>query len=471
MLAIKGIGEGPVNAILDARVEGGKFISLHDFCERVPLRGCNKSCIETLIRCGAFDEIHPNRCALLEGLEGAIAAGARAQTDALTGQQSMFGESEPTESGRPKTMGELPDCDDVPREQRLAWEKEYIGLYVSDHPLNPLREYLEANTTPIALLTEPGGGLQDGSMATLGGLLTGIQRRTDKNSRSWAILTLEDLSGSTEILCFAKVWGKVGDGLLEDSKVLITGRLTVDSRGGRGDEEAGDETRFKMMADSIEPIKTQEAEAQSADIAARAEMAAGADNNGDAGIEGGAPENTAINSSGIKRHVLLDQLEAKARASNGENVGNGNGAGNANGNGASVGNGMSISRSHAPSVHLPPASMPAPPPSVASPAYGNGHDDEYIPRIHHGFEPPAEAGNAVHLHVAANVATQDILHRLYNMCQQHSGATEVWLHLDNGTEMVQLRVSASFWVNADAQFVEDVAELLGADNVMAPMLG
>ena len=500
LLAIKGIGEGPVNAILDARAEGGKFISLHDFCERVPIRGCNKSCIETLIRCGAFDEIHPNRCALLEGLEGAIAAGARAQTDALTGQQSMFGESEPTESGRPKTMGELPDCDDVSREQRLAWEKEYIGLYVSDHPLNTLREYLDANSTPISLLTEPGGGLQDGSIATLGGLLTGIQRRLDKNGRPWAILTLEDLSGSTEILCFAKVWGKVGEDLDEDDKVLVTGRLTVDSRGGgRGDEEAGDETRFKMMADSIQRIKTDEAEAESADLAARAQMAAGGDANannsangggasgggasgggasgggasgggvGGGGVGGGgasgggasgAPaENTAINSSGIKRHILLDQLESKARASNGENGG---------GKGQSAANGMSINRSHAPSVHLPPASAPSMPP-ISAPAYGGGHDSDYVPRVHHGFEPPAEAGNAVHLHVASEMATQDILHRVYNMCQQHSGATEVWLHLDNGTEMVQLRVSASFWVNADQQFIDDVAELLGADNVMAPL--
>ena len=461
LLAIKGIGEGPVNAILDARAEGGRFISLHDFCERVPIRGCNKSCIETLIRCGAFDEIHPNRCALLEGLEGAIASGARAQADALTGQQSMFGEAEPTESGRPKTMGELPDCDDVSREQRLAWEKEYIGLYVSDHPLNTLREYLEDRTTPISLLTEPGGGLQDGAIATLGGLVTGIQRRLDKNGRPWAILTLEDLSGSTEILCFAKVWGKIGEGLNEDDKVLVTGRLTVDSRGGGRGDDQDEGVRFKMMADSIEPIKTDEAEAQSADLAARAEMAAGAEPSGDTLAE---TENTAINSSGIKRHILLDQLESKARASNGGANGNGgNGA-----NGQSAGNGMSINRSHAPSVNLPPASAPSMPPPASAPAYGGG-DEDYVPRIHHGFEPPAEAVDAVHLHVSSELATQDILHRLYNMCQQHSGATEVWLHLDNGTEMVQLRVSASFWVNADPQFIEDVAELLGADNVMAPM--
>ena len=447
LLAIKGIGEGPVNAILDARNDGGRFISLHDFCERVPIRGCNKSCIETLVRCGAFDQIHPNRCALLEGLEGAIASGARAQADALTGQQSMFGEAEPTEAGRPKTMGELPDCDDVSREQRLAWEKEYIGLYVSDHPLNTLRDYLEANATPISQLTEPGGGLSDGSIATLGGLLTGIQRRLDKNGRPWAILTLEDLSGSTEILCFAKVWGKVGDGLEEDSKVLVTGRLTVDSRGGGrpnggDDEAAGEEVRFKMMADSIEPIKD-DAEAQSAELAARPKPL----ESGDSGAEA---EITAVNKTGIKRHVLLEQMEAKARASNGENGSNGNGSSN----------GMTLHRAPAPSVTLPPAAV--------LPPSNFGGDEDAVPHIPHGFEPPLEAGEAVHLHVKSEMATPEILHRLYNLCQEHRGATEVWLHLDNGSEMVQLRVSASFWVDADQQFCDDVADLLGAANVMVP---
>ena len=461
MLAIKGIGEGPVNAILDARADGGRFISLHDFCERVPLRGCNKSCIETLIRCGAFDSIHPNRCALLEGLEGAIAAGARAQNDALTGQQSMFGEAEPTEAGRPKSVGELPDCEDVSREQRLAWEKEYIGLYVSDHPLNTLRDYLEAHATPISLLTEPGGGLTDGSIVTLGGLLTIVQRRVDKNGRPWAILTLEDLSGSTEILCFAKTYAKIGELLQEDAKILVTGRLTVDSRGGGrpggDDESAGEEVRFKMMADSIEPIKD-DAEAISAELAGRPQPL---DDSGEnAGADASAKENTAVNSSGIKRHVLLEQMEAKARASNGEN-------GGAMTNGGAANGGMSVHRSHAPSVTLPPPSAPM---ASTAPAYGGSFDGDYTPRIGYGFEPPAETEGAVHLHVAAELATQEILHRIYNLCQQHQGATEVWLHLDNGTEMVQLKVSASFWVNADSQFCEDVADLLGESNVLVPGL-
>lgn len=220
-----------------------------------------------------------------------------------------------------------------------------------------------------------------------------------------------------------------------------------------------------MMADSIEPIPS-DAEATSAELAAcaqaqpRAQVAAQGEAQGEA--QDGAPpepENTAVNSAGIKRHILLDQLESKARASNGE-------SGGSNGNGA--GNGMSINRSSAPmsapKVSLPPASSPA----ATSP--GGDFDEDYVPRIAHGFEPPSQAGQAVHLHVASDLATQEILHRLYNLCQQHSGETEVWLHLDNGTEMVQLKVSTSFWVNADAQFIEDVAAVLGAANVMAPLV-
>jgi DNA polymerase-3 subunit alpha len=104
--AIKGIGEAPVNAICEARREGGKFVSLFDFCERVPTRACGKSALETLVKCGAFDSVHPNRQAMLEALDNAIQSGQQAQADAASGQFNMFGEA--TEAGRPKSMANCP---------------------------------------------------------------------------------------------------------------------------------------------------------------------------------------------------------------------------------------------------------------------------------------------------------------------------------------------------------------------------
>ncbi|RYG53944.1 hypothetical protein EON80_32215, partial [bacterium] len=268
--AIKGIGEGPVNAIIEARNEGGKFISLHDFCERVPIRGCNKSCIETLIKSGAFDTIQTNRRALLDGLEHAISAAQAEQADALSGQVNMFAE-EPSEAGRPKATGNLPNVDDAPSAQKLAWEKEYVGLYISDHPLNPLSDYLEANAVPLGKISES-GGFGDGARLTIGGMATKVQKRVDKNGRSWAIFQIEDLTGSMEVLAFAKTFEKCGDCITEDAKLLVTGRLSADTRGGppRGGEEEGEEgVRFKIMADSIEIISNKDAEKATAQAADR----------------------------------------------------------------------------------------------------------------------------------------------------------------------------------------------------------
>ena len=143
--------------------------------------------------------------------------------------------------------------------RRLAWEKEYIGLYVSDHPLSPLREYLETVAIPLSKITED-KVLSDGARVTVGGIVTTAQKRVDKNGRNWAIFTLEDLTGSIEILTFAKSYEKCGEHIAEDAKLLVTGRLSADTRGGFGgnnggeEGESNDDVRFKIMADDIEII-------------------------------------------------------------------------------------------------------------------------------------------------------------------------------------------------------------------------
>ncbi|WP_425265159.1 DNA polymerase III subunit alpha [Abditibacterium utsteinense] len=459
--AIKGIGEGPVNAIIEARQSGGKFISLHDFCERVPLRGCNKSCIETLIKSGGFDSILPNRQSMIEGLDGAISSAQAAQADALSGQTNMFLDAAP-EAGRPKTTGVLPDVEDAPSEKKLLWEKEYVGLYISDHPLNPLVDFLDANAVPLGKISD-GGGFSDGARLTIGGLATKVQKRTDKNGRNWAIFSLEDLTGSMEVLAFAKTFEKCGSCVSEDAKLLVTGRLSADNRGARpqsgGEEEGEEQIRFKMMADDIEIISDEQVQAAES-RPARPKTAPSENGNGSAvnGSNGNGTNGNAANGNGVKGHVLLDALSTK-------NEGSRNG--HANGNGAqSNGSGFSFSRSSAPSVTLPP---PDSAPSFASSGASSGGSEEEGPaRIGYGFAPPVDAGDAVHVHVPAGAATREIINRLYNVCRRHPGATQLWLHVDNGEEMVQLKVSASYWVNADEGFCGDVATLLGGENVLVP---
>jgi DNA polymerase-3 subunit alpha len=454
--AIKGIGEGPVNAIIEARQSGGKFISLRDFCERVPLRGCNKSCIETLIKSGGFDSINPNRQALLDGLEAAISAAQAAQADALSGQTNMFLDATP-ETGRPKTPDSLPDVEDAPSEKKLMWEKEYVGLYISDHPLNPLADYLDQNAVPLGKISES-GGFSDGARLTVGGLATKVQKRTDKNGRNWSIFTIEDLTGSMEVLAFAKTYEKCGSCVTEDAKLLVTGRLSADNRGGRpqngGGEEGEEEIRFKIMADDIEVIDDAHAQNAAAEAATRPKSESG--------------DNLAP--SAVKGHVLLEKMNGNG-GSNGYKNGNGsNGNGHSNGNGGngnSNGNGFSFSRSSAPTVTLPPADSA---PVFHQSNSNHAFEDEGPARIGYGFAPPVEAGDAVHVHVPAGAATREIINRLYNVCRKHPGATQLWLHVDNGEEMVQLLVSASYWVNADPEFCSDVAGLLGGENVLVPQV-
>ena len=253
--AIKGIGEGPINAICEARKEGGKFASLFDFCERVSSRACNRSAMETLIKCGAFDTLHDNRQAMVEILDDAITSGQKAQQDALSGQMNIFA-MDSAEVGRPKAQGELPNMSDADRDTRLLWEKELLGLYISDHPLLPLSDYLDQNTISLARLGED-RTFSDGDRVTVGGMVTVLKKMVDKNGRTWCAFTIEDLTGSMEILAFAKTFDKCSEIVKEDAKLLVTGRLTADNRRGNRmnseDDEAAEEVIvYKIMADSVE---------------------------------------------------------------------------------------------------------------------------------------------------------------------------------------------------------------------------
>lgn len=464
--AIKGIGEGPVNAIIEGRRDGGKFVSLFDFCERVPARACGKSAMETLIKCGAFDSIHDNRQAMLQALDGALDNGAKVQADALSGQMNIF--LEVTEVGRPKTTGQLPDIADADRDTRLAWEKELLGLYISDHPLLPLRGYLEQQTVALERITED-RSLSDGSKVTVGGLVTTVKKMVDKNGRTWAAFTLEDLTGSIEVLAFAKTYEKCGHCAEEDAKLIVSGRLAADNgRGGRqqnnqnnhDDDDNGapeaENVRYKIMADEIEVIPVQEAMqvAASAPVETVTQVAA----------------NTSGNGSVAQQPVATAPINGAINGTNGDSAQNGhyhnghNGNGhNGNGHNGNAGSGISINRTVAATAN------------GGSGAHGNGGGNAEesrpaVPRIGRGFAPPPWADNCVHLYIPEEQATADTLNRLWTICRTHHGETEVWLHIDNGQETVQLRVSSSYFVEPTDEFCHEVAEVLGDSHLQVPQL-
>ena len=236
--AVKGVGYQAVEAIKQAREQDGEFGSLWDFCERVDNRTVNKKAIEALIKCGALGSTGASRKGMLAVLEQAQAAGQKTQQDALIGQGSIFDlapVSAPHEAGaaptsRPATpIGGLTrpshppiPADEFDQAELLAVEKEAIGLFVSAHPLKPVREALRARTDcALAALPER----RDKDWVTVGGIITEARRIRTRAGEAMMFATLDDLEGSVELLVFGKALAEHERELAVDRVVLVRGRV------------------------------------------------------------------------------------------------------------------------------------------------------------------------------------------------------------------------------------------------------
>jgi DNA polymerase-3 subunit alpha len=227
--AVKGVGYQAVEAIKRARDDGGEFSSLWDFCERVDSRTVNKKAIEALIKCGALGSTGATRKGMMEVLEKAQAAGQQIQQDAQIGQGSIFDLADdaapsagpaPSGLGRPLHPPILGEEWDQP--ELLAAEKEAIGLFVSAHPLKPLREVLRARADcSLASLADR----RDKDLVTVGGIITETKKIRTRNGDHMMFATLDDLAGSVEMLVFGKALAEHEDVLVADEIVLVKGRV------------------------------------------------------------------------------------------------------------------------------------------------------------------------------------------------------------------------------------------------------
>jgi len=229
--AVKGVGYQAVEAIKRARAEGGEFTSLWEFCERVDGRMVNKKAIEALIKCGALGSTGASRKGMLEVLEQAQAAGQKLQQDALIGQGSIFdlqADAGPAEPGAAALSGlGRPVHPTIPtgefdQPELLAAEKEAIGLFVSAHPLKPLKEALRARVDcSISALADR----RDKDLVTVGGIITEAKRIRTRNGDHMMFAMLDDLAGSVEMLIFGKALAEHEDVLVADEVVLVKGRV------------------------------------------------------------------------------------------------------------------------------------------------------------------------------------------------------------------------------------------------------
>jgi hypothetical protein len=262
LLAVKNVGQGAIESILAARAEGGDFRSLTDFCTRIDLRLANRKVLEALIKVGALNALgHPAQ--LLLGLDDAIGAAQATQRDRITGQTSLFdlGAGDPGILERP-----LPSATEVPVRERLRWEKELLGLYLSEHPMGEVAEAVGRFVNAYS------GDLRDetldGQRVVVGGIVTAIRPVITKRQETMAIVTLEDLQGSIEVVVFPRTL-EATRGLWRDGSILlVAGR--VDHKG----EEVS------LLADLV--VEWDDAVARGPEAFAR-EVAAGDRGNGRGG--------------------------------------------------------------------------------------------------------------------------------------------------------------------------------------------
>lgn len=221
LAAIRNVGEGVVASVKRAREQKGRFTSFGDFLAKVDAQVCNKKTIESLIKAGAFDSFGASRRGLMNVHLEAIDSIIETKRAEAIGQFDLFGgESVETVSGI-----EL----DIPpgeweKSQLLTYEREMLGLYVSDHPLLGI-EHLLRSATDVSISQLLDDSSAQERMVTIGGLVTGIQRKVTRQGASWAIVTIEDLEGSIEALFFSNTYTQYALTLTEDRVVVIRGRV------------------------------------------------------------------------------------------------------------------------------------------------------------------------------------------------------------------------------------------------------
>jgi DNA polymerase-3 subunit alpha len=227
--AVRNVGHNVVEAIATAREEKGRFTSFRDFMSKVPPVVCNKRTIESLIKAGAFDGLAETRMGLLRVHEEYVDAFVSVKRQEAIGQDSLFGAfgDDGAGSGGDDMMGlaAVPGVE-WDKSTLLSFEREMLGLYVSDHPLLGVEHVLTAHAdTQIAALTADEGGRPDGSVVTVAGLITGLAVKRTKKGDLYAIATLEDLAGSIECFFFPSMYETVGPMLQQDTIAVIRGKL------------------------------------------------------------------------------------------------------------------------------------------------------------------------------------------------------------------------------------------------------
>jgi DNA polymerase-3 subunit alpha len=219
LAAIKNVGEGAAQSIVESRIEHGPSTTLFEFCDRLDLRAVNRRVVESLIASGALDTPEGHRAQQLAGLELALKNAQKTQEDRERGQISLFdlgnGVNEIEQLN-------LPEAEEWTEMEALTRERELLGFYVSSHPLHSYARDLKAFARPLAELPEQG----DGMHMRVGGLITRISTLTDRRGQPFAFATLEDLSGKGDVAFFAEAYAAHKELIQPNQAVMVEGQVS-----------------------------------------------------------------------------------------------------------------------------------------------------------------------------------------------------------------------------------------------------
>lgn len=256
MAAIKNVGTGAVEEILRARKEVGRFEDLSQFLTTVNCRIANRKALESLVKAGAFDcfvSRENGRSQLLHNMDTMLAFAQRIQKDANSGQVDLFGEMEDTQEYKPQLTLEPAAVNYNAREQ-LLWERELLGLYLSQHPLDMFTDFLAEQTLPLSELKSG----HDGKSVTVGGVVTDMREILTKKGDKMAFVKIEDKFGEIEIILFPSSYQQTIGVWERDRVVLIRGKVNARDREGRTTDDV------KIMVDDAREITAEQAQAYKA---------------------------------------------------------------------------------------------------------------------------------------------------------------------------------------------------------------
>jgi DNA polymerase-3 subunit alpha len=224
LTAVRNVGANVVESVVRSRRSKGRYGSFPDFLDKVEVVVCNKRTVESLIKAGAFDEMRHTRRGLTEHFESMIDNVVQVKRKEAEGQFDLFGGmGDEGDDGPAFGMDVVFSDIEWDKGYLLAQEREMLGLYVSDHPLFGIEHILNDKTD--AAIAALAGDYPDGAIVTIGGIISGLQRKMTKQGNAWAIATVEDLAGSVDCMFFPATYQLVSTQLVEDAVVFVKGRL------------------------------------------------------------------------------------------------------------------------------------------------------------------------------------------------------------------------------------------------------